>query len=131
MEGEGPGPRGGGWVNLSIDTGSSVAPFEQLRSQIAAQVASGDLPAGTRLATVRQMAVDLGLAAGTVARAYRELEADGVIATHGRRGTFVSSSKAATAAPVEAQAASYVATARRAGLTVAEAIRLVERLWAP
>ena len=54
-------------------------------------MAQGDLAPGTRLPTVRQLAADLGLAANTVARAYRELEADGVIATYGRKGTFVRS----------------------------------------
>ena len=77
--------------DLSIDASSPVPPFEQLRAQIASQAASGELPAGTKLATVRALAADLGLAANTVARAYRELEADGVITTHGRKGTFVSS----------------------------------------
>jgi DNA-binding transcriptional regulator YhcF (GntR family) len=117
-------------VSLHLDATSAVPPFEQLRTQIAGQAASGELPAGARLPTVRGLASELGVAAGTVARAYRELEADGVLVTEGRRGTFVSSS-GATAAPVEAEAASYVATARRAGLTVAEATRLVERLWTP
>jgi GntR family transcriptional regulator len=114
---------------LSIDTSSAVPPFEQLRTQIAAQVACGELPAGTKLATVRQMATDLGLAANTVARAYRELEGDGVIATHGRRGTFVRS-EALSASPGTAPlAADFVDAARRTGLTLAEALRLVEQTW--
>jgi DNA-binding transcriptional regulator YhcF (GntR family) len=113
---------------LRIDTASDVPPFEQLRTQIATQVADGSLPAGTKLATVRAMAADLGLAANTVARAYRELETDGVIATHGRRGTFVRSAVLADESP--ALARSYVEAARRRGLTLAEATRLVEQAWA-
>ncbi len=117
-------------MSISIDTASSVPPFEQLRTQIATQVAGGALPAGTKLATVRQMAADLGLAVNTVARAYRELEADGVIATHGRRGTFVSSAVlAGGATPATALAEEYVDRARRLGLTCAEATRLVEQAW--
>src|SRR4051812_13124000 len=76
---------------LTVDLASSTAPFEQVRTQLAALVAQGALAPGTRLPTVRQLAADLGLAANTVARAYRELEADGVLATYGRRGTFVRS----------------------------------------
>ena len=116
---------------IDIDSSSAVPPFEQLRTQLAARVASGDLPAGTRLATVRQLAADLGLAANTVARAYRELEADGVIATQGRRGTFVSSDALAAAGtgPTDTLADEYVAAARRTGLTLAEATRLVEQAW--
>ena len=112
---------------LPPDPSLPEPPFEQLRSQIASRVASGDLPAGTKLPTVRGLAADLGLAATTVARVYRELEADGVVVTEGRRGTFVASSPAP--ADVTAAATSYVVTARRRGLTLAEAQRLVERAW--
>jgi DNA-binding transcriptional regulator YhcF (GntR family) len=117
-------------VHIAIDPGSPVPPFEQLRSGIAAQVSDGTLPAGTKLPTVRSLAERLGLAANTVARAYRELEIDGVVATEGRRGTFVAST--AVAAPpheVDDLARELVLSARRHGLTSAEALRLVERAW--
>ena len=116
-------------MNIVIDTASGVPPFEQLRSQMAASVADGTMPAGTRLATVRQLAEDLGLAANTVARAYRELEADGVIETHGRRGTFVRSGATHAPGVVSEAARVYVAQARAAGLTCPEAVRLVEETW--
>lgn len=102
-------------------------PFEQLRAQVASRVASGDLEAGTRLPTVRALAAELGLAVNTVARVYRELEADGVVVTEGRRGTFVAS--AAAPADAVAAATAYVASVRRGGLTLAEAQRLVEQAW--
>jgi DNA-binding transcriptional regulator YhcF (GntR family) len=117
-------------VDLRIDSASTVPPFEQLRTLVARQVAEGTLAAGTRLPTVRQLATDLGLAANTVARAYKELEADGVVETQGRRGTFVRS--AALAGPPEAvadAAAALAATARRHGLTLAEAQRLLDTAW--
>lgn len=115
---------------VEIDTASATAPYEQLRTQVAAQVADGTLPAGTKLATVRQMAADLGLAPNTVAKAYRELEADGVIETHGRRGTFVRSAvgRAPTGEVSEATEA-LVRAARRQGLTLPETQALVERAW--
>ena len=78
-----------------VDPPATEPPFEQLRRQIAARVGSGELPAGTRLPTVRALAAEVGLAVNTVARVYRELEADGVVVTEGRRGTFVSPSAAA------------------------------------
>lgn len=110
-----------------LDDSSPVPPYEQLRAQIASRAATGDLPAGTRLPTVRALAADLGLAANTVAKAYRALEADGVISTEGRRGTFVAS-PAAPADAVDA-AGEYVATVRRLGLTLPEAVNLVEQTW--
>ena len=85
---------------FTIDRSSSVAPSEQLRCQIVERVKSGALPAETRLLPVRRLAETLGLAANTVARTYRELEADGVIETRGRAGSFI----AAHGDPIEQQA---------------------------
>jgi DNA-binding transcriptional regulator YhcF (GntR family) len=109
----------------ALDPDSTVPPFEQLRDQIAARAASGDLPAGTRLPTVRALATELGLAANTVAKAYRALEADGVVTTEGRRGTTVSGAST----DAREAAAAYVATARRLDVSLSEAIRLVEQSW--
>lgn len=74
---------------VEVDTSSPVPPYEQIREQVTTMVVSGVLPGGTRLPAIRQLAADLGLANGTVARAYRELEAAGVIRSGGRHGTFV------------------------------------------
>jgi DNA-binding transcriptional regulator YhcF (GntR family) len=116
---------------LPLDATSAVPPYEQLRTQIATRAASGDLPAGTRLPTVRALAAELHLAVNTVARAYRELETDGVITTEGRRGTFVAASAAGTSADATRAAADFAATARRLGLTLPEAVRLLEQSWHP
>ena len=77
---------------LSVDPDSPVPPYEQIRSQVASMIASGVLADGTRLPPIRQLADDLGLAGGTVARAYRELEDQGSIVTRGRHGSFVQAS---------------------------------------
>ena len=121
---------------MTIDSESATAPFEQVRTQIASAVAAGQLSAGTKLPTVRQLSADLGLAANTVARAYRELEADAVIATHGRRGTFVRSevldepeTHAGAAELARAAVGQYVHTVRKLGLNAQEAARLVENTW--
>ncbi|OYO16436.1 GntR family transcriptional regulator [Enemella evansiae] len=74
---------------LRIDPTSQVPPYEQLRSQLVAQMSSGELAPGTRLPPVRRLASDLGLAPNTVARTYRELEASGFVRTAGRNGTIV------------------------------------------
>jgi GntR family transcriptional regulator len=76
-------------AGISVDLGSPVPPYEQIRTQISSLIAVGSLAAGTRLPTVRSLASDLGIAAGTVARAYRELEQSGVIETRRRNGTVV------------------------------------------
>jgi DNA-binding transcriptional regulator YhcF (GntR family) len=120
---------------LSIDPGGESPPYDQIRMQIAGMIVDGDLKAGEKLPTVRQLAADLGLAANTVARAYRELEADGVISTQGRRGTFVRSALLDEGASpkrrseAQAAAAALAATARSLGLSLAETTRLVEGAW--
>ena len=74
---------------IEVDPRSPVPPYEQIRQQVVALVHGGLLPTGSRLPSIRQLANDLGLAGGTVARAYRELEAEGVVATRGRHGTTI------------------------------------------
>lgn len=112
-----------------LDPDATTPPYEQLRTQLATRAASGDLPAGTKLPTVRALAAELGVANGTVARAYRELEADGVVVTEGRRGTFVAATAAGGSADAREAAQEYAAAARRLGLTRAEAVRLLEEAW--
>jgi DNA-binding transcriptional regulator YhcF (GntR family) len=75
---------------ITIDTELSIALNEQLTTQIQDAVKAGTLAAGTKLPTVRSLATELGVAPYTVARAYRQLEDLGVIETHGRNGTIVS-----------------------------------------
>ena len=111
------------------DPGVDQAPFDQLRSQIARRAASGDFPPGKKLPTVRGLATELGLAPNTVARAYRELEADGVVVTEGRRGTFVAATAAGSSTDARSAADDYVAVVRRLGLGCSEATRLVEKAW--
>jgi GntR family transcriptional regulator len=59
-------------------------------------VTIGTLPEGHRMPTIRQLAADLGLAGGTVARAYRELEQGGFIVSRGRNGTSVAARRPPT-----------------------------------
>jgi len=74
---------------LRLDERSHIPPYEQLRAQLSVMIGAGYLEPGTRIPTVRDLAELLALAPGTVARAYRELERDGLIEGRGRRGTFV------------------------------------------
>ncbi|MFI2372609.1 GntR family transcriptional regulator [Streptomyces sp. NPDC018833] len=118
-------------LNITIDAEGADAPYEQVRAQISEQARSGVLPVGYRLPTVRGLAEELGLAANTVAKAYRALEGDGVIETRGRNGTFVAAAGDAAARQAAAAASSYADRARRLGLSeeaaraaVADALRV-------
>lgn len=76
-------------LTVRLDDDAAIPRFEQLRAQISVMVAVGRLEPAARLPTVRKLARQLDLAPGTVARAYRELETDGIIEGRGRLGTFV------------------------------------------
>jgi DNA-binding transcriptional regulator YhcF (GntR family) len=113
-------------LQIVIDPSAPDAPYEQLRAQISDQAHGGDLPAGYKLPTVRGLAEELGLAANTVAKAYRALEADGVIETRGRHGTFVAAAGDAAQRQAAAAARDYAQRAVRLGLDRGAALAAVE-----
>lgn len=79
---------------ITLDPGSSIVPFEQIRGQIADLIRSGNLTDGQRLPSIRQLAADLRVAPGTVAKAYSILESEDLIETSRTRGTRVAPGKA-------------------------------------
>lgn len=105
-------------LKIDIDgSGGAPAPYEQVRAQVAELARGGALPVGYKLPTVRGLAESLGLAANTVAKAYRALEADGVIETRGRNGTFVAAAGDAASRGAAAAAQEFAERARRLGLS--------------
>ncbi|MFD0025390.1 GntR family transcriptional regulator [Streptomyces sp. NPDC058382] len=113
-------------MKISVDPDAGIAPYEQLRTQISELARSGALPVGYRLPTVRAFAEELGLAANTVAKAYRALEADGVIETRGRNGTFVAAAGDAAERNAASAAREYAERVRRLGVSRARAGELAE-----
>jgi len=109
---------------LVVDLDNGVAPWRQIRDQLVQLVGSGMLPIGTRLPTIRQLATDLHLAPGTVARAYRELENDGVLHTARRRGTVVARAPV-DPDPLRILADAYVARAQALGADLDAAVAAV------
>jgi DNA-binding transcriptional regulator YhcF (GntR family) len=120
-------------MNIRVDTTSPVPPYEQLRSQVRVMVASGALARGTRLPTIRQLAGDLGLAVNTVGRAYRELEAEGVIETRGRHGTVVTGAPATSRKErrdmIDRAAEQYLLEVQHRGGDLDEALTAVRRAY--
>jgi DNA-binding transcriptional regulator YhcF (GntR family) len=112
-------------TGLRLDPASPLPPFEQLKRAMTDGAVSGALPHGARLPTVRALADELGLAANTVARAYRELETEGVIETRGRAGSFVAWSADAAESELERLAAAYAARAAALGVPAARARAIV------
>ena len=72
-----------------VNPSSGVPIYVQIETQVKNAIAAGALKTGQALPSVRKLASDLGINPNTVARAYQELERDGVIATVSGGGTFV------------------------------------------
>jgi DNA-binding transcriptional regulator YhcF (GntR family) len=111
---------------IELDGHSAMPPFEQVRVQLLTQIVEGSLVAGTRLPTVRKLAVDLGLAVNTVSRAYKELEEAGMVTTRGRAGTFVAANGDSVRRRAQEAATAYVRTMRQLGVDRDSALALIE-----
>lgn len=112
-------------LRITVDLSAAEPPYEQVRAQIAGLIAAGRLLPGDRLPTVRALAADLGLAANTVARTYKELEAAGLVETRRRAGTTVAMGEHTADVAVAALAAKFAAAAHEAGLDEGSALDLV------
>ncbi|TFD63206.1 GntR family transcriptional regulator [Cryobacterium suzukii] len=112
-----------------ITLSGSAPPTEQIRDQIRGLVASGRLAADERLPSVRQLAKDLGVAPGTVAKAYKALEAEGYLTARTGGGTRVSRSATTIPRPVLEAARQLAATSANAGTGLDETIRILRAIW--
>lgn len=107
----------------------AVPLFEQLRRRILELVDGGDLAVGAKLPPVRALAGELGVAPHTVARAYRELEEAGVLATAGRAGTTVAP-RGRRDEELTTAAAAFAETASSHGCSLEDAVALLTAAYA-
>lgn len=114
---------------IRVDPESAVSPVQQIRSQLAAQIRSGNLEPDSRLPTVRQLAADLRVAPGSVAKAYKELESAGLIRTARAAGTRVNPGQTTTK-PLVRAAEELANQATDEGLTLEEAQGILAHAWA-
>jgi DNA-binding transcriptional regulator YhcF (GntR family) len=112
---------------VDLDPESPIPPFEQVREQIAAAIQTGGIQPAERLPPVRQLATDLGLAANTVARSYRELELAGLLETRGRHGTFVANVQSPTRKLAAREARSFARRMRELGIGDEEMLDMLRR----
>lgn len=76
-------------MKIQLDFRSRQAIYEQIAVQVRQAVASGELKAGDKLPTLRQVAEELGINFNTVARSYRLLDQEGLVSMQKGRGTYV------------------------------------------
>jgi GntR family transcriptional regulator len=115
----------GGPGSFRLDAASGVPFYRQVIDQILAGIATGTLKPGDRIPTVRSLAVDLAVNPNTIARAYKELEIRGVLATQQGTGTFVADREVSVDEVerrrlVDQLLDEFLARAARQGLTLAE-----------
>src|SRR6185369_6401353 len=89
---------------IPLDRASAVPLADQIESRLREHVARGQLPAGARLASIRQLAGELEVSPNTVIAAYDRLVADGIIESRGTAGYFVNPAAAAPPDPVALEA---------------------------
>ena len=120
-------------MELTVDVSSPVPAYEQIRAQVTEIVESGGLPAYAPLPSVRQLAADLQLAPGTVARAYRELEDSGIVTCSRWAGTQVADARRLERAErkrrLDDAVARMASTARRLGATDQEIASALARAF--
>lgn len=105
------------------------SPAEQIRDRISGLITTGALARGERLPSVRQLAADLQVAPGTVAKAYRGLESDGLITSRAGSGSRVSEQASSVSPEVARAARRLVAAGREDGLDLEDAFRVLRAVW--
>ncbi|PFG34645.1 GntR family transcriptional regulator [Sanguibacter antarcticus] len=114
---------------MIITLSGSAPPADQIHDQIHGLVSTGRLAADERLPSVRQLAKDLGVAPGTVGRAYRALEIEGVLVSRIGSGTRVGPTASTTTRPVLEAARVLVETSIQSGTSLDEAVRILRATW--
>jgi GntR family transcriptional regulator len=114
-----------------ITMAGSLPAAEQIHDQIRGLIAAGALAADERLPSVRQLAKDLGVAPGTVAKAYKALESEGYVRTRTGGGTRVSATASATPQAVAEAARALVETSVYCKVDLEETIRVLRAVWLP
>jgi GntR family transcriptional regulator len=76
-------------IEFNLDPQSGVATYLQIVGQVKDALRLGTLDVGDQLPTVREVVADLAVNPNTVAKAYRELEHEGLVVARQGRGTFI------------------------------------------
>ena len=114
---------------FEIDEGSVVPIWIQIRRRIIHLIEAGTLEEDSKLPSVRELSVDLGVNYNTINKVYQDLERDGYTRTKRGLGTFVALGRRVEQGDgeVEGMIASFVGFAMSRGMTADEIIEAVRR----
>ncbi len=122
-------------MRLHVDRDLPVPVTTQLLGQIEFGVTNGDVPPGSRLPSVRELAADLGVSPVTVSQVFKALKAKGLIEPVPGRGTFVRGDAGAPSGPtptahVDAALSRALRVGERAGVARRDLLERFQRLVA-
>ena len=122
-------------MNIRVDPGLSVPVFQQIVDEVKSAIARGACEPGEMIPSIRQMAAQALINPNTVARAYRDLEREGIVTTRRGLGVFLSENAAKLCRngrreDIRAKLEELAAEARRAGISGAELREEIERALA-
>lgn len=118
-------------MNVLIDNKSSLPIYDQIYSQIKAQIIGGELQENELLPSIRNLAKDLRISVVTTKRAYDELEKEGFIYTIAAKGCFVAPKnvellREETLKTMEQHIDQLVRLAHTVGLSAGEVLNMVK-----
>ena len=116
-------------MELIIRNTSSQPIYDQIASQIKAQIISGALAPGDALPSIRGLAKDLKISVITTKRAYDELETQGFLNTVAGKGCFVAEKNLTLIRELESHLAAAAELGRSCGVTEEELTVLLRRAW--
>ncbi|WP_243076054.1 GntR family transcriptional regulator [Microbacterium sp. SS28] len=112
-----------------LSAADEASPTRDIYRQLRGLIVSGQLGANERLPTVRQTASDLGVAPGTVAKAYKLLEQDGLVVSRTAAGTRVAESAAVLPRSVLRHIRELAAEAAATGADPDDVIDVLRVVW--
>lgn len=120
------------YLNINISREDGTAIYLQIVNQVKYLVAAGSLVAGDELPTIRDLAEQLVVNPNTVAHAYRELQAIGIIDKRGTAGSFISAggsplAKADQIKVLEQRIDVLLSDAKNMGISIEKVNRLIDK----
>jgi len=117
---------------IRIDELSDIPIYLQLRNQIVMGISSGELKAGEKLPTVRDLALEMGINTMTVSKAYQLLKTEGYIMTGRKNGARIRTEikkEASVSDANKTELRRIVSEARISGVEKQELIDLIDKYW--
>ena len=114
---------------FTLNPSSGVPIYRQVIDQTRRLVASGRLVPGDKLPSVRAVATELGVNPMTVSKAYSMLDQAGIVVRRHGIGMVVAMASAQHALALEPEAHALVGNAKELGMSRADLVAQIERIW--